>query len=636
MTIVNVGPTRRFTQISDAITWTNSGDTILIDEGVYEQKFYLRETHRNFIGNTKYPERGQVVIKQPSSNEYLFYLEYCHSKNFYFEGLRLAWSPGSEANEGYDFLFDVYDSDSTTITFNRCIIDASFYWKYVFQIGACTNTRVNMYNCRVNYAPDIYFNSSNPDQFVEQASYVMFDIKKCIFPYMLEHSYTSRPDFPNGLQHNVANTSNVTCDFSNVSNMFNMRSDQYASRGGCTVGQKYYIDVELDSPTLITKWLFGSYYQTDYDLSGYVNFQGSNNQIDWTNAQTSYVRPDSNANLYYETFNTLFTTAYKYYRLEIEAIYSTIRVSAFSMLAEGNDDIFFDYITPPTKPGYGPAYGNYLLDMPKQYYFDGTISDTILDDVIIDTVTWNPYDKSSKVSLSNGNLTATISTSNKYQDQAVRATVSRESGKWYWEFKSSSTYGECRVGVGTDDAYINSKMGYASYSWGYEYRTGKFYNNNSVILEGPASENDDIIGVAYDAYNGKLWFSKNGQWMFEGNPETGVNPTLEIQADLFPMASLKSSNDYAATVDLIINSSELNYDIPTGYSFYGTKIIWKVKAINANTNLVEGWDYSDPKDASYRVLTTYSGSHFLICEDAAEEPVYNDLILGRFEPEEWV
>ena len=34
----------------------------------------------------------------------------------------------------------------------------------------------------------------------------------------------------------------------------------------------------------------------------------------------------------------------------------------------------------------------------------------------------------------------------------------------------------------------------------------------------------------------------------------------------------------------------------------------------------------------YRLETTYSGAHYITCQDAEADPSYNDLILGKMEP----
>ena len=51
--------------------------------------------------------------------------------------------------------------------------------------------------------------------------------------------------------------------------------------------------------------------------------------------------------------------------------------------------------------------------------------------------------------------------------------------------------------------------------------------NNSIISTGNGTyTGGDIIGIAYDADNGKLYFSKNGTFVNSANPASGANPNL--------------------------------------------------------------------------------------------------------------
>ena len=78
-------------------------------------------------------------------------------------------------------------------------------------------------------------------------------------------------------------------------------------------------------------------------------------------------------------------------------------------------------------------------------------------------LTWNPDDKNANITLSNGDLTATaVGTSHK----SIRATESKSSGKWYWEY-TITVGGTQYHGIGLSTAALNSYCGSSSYSWGY-------------------------------------------------------------------------------------------------------------------------------------------------------------------------
>ena len=63
---------------------------------------------------------------------------------------------------------------------------------------------------------------------------------------------------------------------------------------------------------------------------------------------------------------------------------------------------------------------------------------------------------------------------------------------------------------------------------GYGYRgdLGQLMYNGSATVTGMSTfTTNDIIGMAFDADNGKIWFSKNGTWYNSGNPAAGTNAT---------------------------------------------------------------------------------------------------------------
>ena len=65
------------------------------------------------------------------------------------------------------------------------------------------------------------------------------------------------------------------------------------------------------------------------------------------------------------------------------------------------------------------------------------------------------------------------------------------------------------------------------YGWSYATDNGKIENNNSGQLTyGSARSQGDVIGIAVDMDNGKLWFSENGTYPNSGNPATGANPAF--------------------------------------------------------------------------------------------------------------
>ena len=223
--------------------------------------------------------------------------------------------------------------------------------------------------------------------------------------------------------------------------------------------------------------------------------------------------------------------------------------------------------------------------------------------------------------LTNGNNTYTSTTRSVWNNQAM--TLGAATGKYYWEVKytqliDSSTIYMADEGVAsTDFAAANLNIGEGSRS-GYAYgwlcanrnttsntRYLKTVNGTSTLTTDsnntPVAAGD-IVGIAWDATNGKLWFHKNGTYIddlsgYVGNPSSGTYPyhtgmqtgiIYTPWADVWQNASgsllIKSynfGNGTFGTTNITTNSgngyagaegaSKFNYQPPTGYSALSTK-----------------------------------------------------------------
>jgi hypothetical protein len=135
---------------------------------------------------------------------------------------------------------------------------------------------------------------------------------------------------------------------------------------------------------------------------------------------------------------------------------------------------------------------------------------------------FNPLDKGSEVTLANGNLDVTWSGVNGH---SVRSTQVISSGKWYWEVTSG---GNASIGIIQSNIVpaLNGWPGQSTYgaTGSYAYAPdGRRVNNSTYSTYGSAISNGNIVGVAYDATNGRIFFSLNGTWQASGNPAAGTN-----------------------------------------------------------------------------------------------------------------
>jgi len=172
-------------------------------------------------------------------------------------------------------------------------------------------------------------------------------------------------------------------------------------------------------------------------------------------------------------------------------------------------------------------------------------------------------------SLADGNLdfTGTRPESSGYP-QAF-STIGMSSGKFYCEalvMDSTDTngvyVGVCDKQMTTTEVSVSST--YPGGPGGSAYGAhGKMEQDSSVISTGNGTyTGGDIIGIAYDADDGKLYFSKNGSFVNSADPANGTSPNLSsITGEQFFVFG-----GYGAR-GLIVNFGQrpFNTDPPSGF-----------------------------------------------------------------------
>ena len=101
------------------------------------------------------------------------------------------------------------------------------------------------------------------------------------------------------------------------------------------------------------------------------------------------------------------------------------------------------------------------------------------------------------------------------------------SGKWYAEFKVSTIGGASKYGIIDVTQYLdNVNFASTGRAYSYEYYSGDAYNAGNYDADyGDSFTTDDIISVAMDLDNMKLYFAKNGTWQDSGDPTSGATGT---------------------------------------------------------------------------------------------------------------
>jgi hypothetical protein len=201
----------------------------------------------------------------------------------------------------------------------------------------------------------------------------------------------------------------------------------------------------------------------------------------------------------------------------------------------------------------------------------------------------------SDYTLTNGNTTFGRTSSG---NRAGFATLGVQTGKWYWEVEASAIGGGAYIGISKESNTYNSQAGSSQYAGsesgdiGYKSSDGNKVIGGTSTSYGNSYTTGDIIGVALDLDNDKLYFSKNGTWQNSGVPTSGATGTGAISitnSDYVWFASSSGQtnvvlehnfgNGYFGTTAVASAENDdaghgkFEYDVPAGYYALCTKNI---------------------------------------------------------------
>ena len=214
--------------------------------------------------------------------------------------------------------------------------------------------------------------------------------------------------------------------------------------------------------------------------------------------------------------------------------------------------------------------------------------------------TFNPIlAMNSTMSLANGNTQATTPSSYETgRSNSIFSTLGMSKGKFYTEFKAVTTpAANALIGVGFD--LSSAQQGTATNQYNFSF-TNLGFSYNSVGSIGNDGDGwtstgydtytaNDIIGVAIDCDNNKLYVSKNGTWQNSANPSSGTGgfSITADKEDFFAVADNASAEVYVYEANFgngyfgtsAISSEGTNasgigkfeYDVPTNYTALCTK-----------------------------------------------------------------
>ena len=183
------------------------------------------------------------------------------------------------------------------------------------------------------------------------------------------------------------------------------------------------------------------------------------------------------------------------------------------------------------------------------------------------------------------------------------STMAMPAGKWYAEFKIHQDTDYNIVGI-TDHGYqgSNQELSEDNYSYGFaNYDASKSIvrgNGSTTIDNMPLFGIGDIIGVAVDITNSKLYFSKNGTFINSGDPTSGSTGTgAQSIQDLSSGSGTSYGQDvYFFGVGLWNTSAAGNYSANFGNAPFS------ISSGNSDANGYGNFEYAVP--SGYYALCT--------------------------------
>jgi len=202
--------------------------------------------------------------------------------------------------------------------------------------------------------------------------------------------------------------------------------------------------------------------------------------------------------------------------------------------------------------------------------------------------TWNPLyiRQTIKPAYSEGNLDV-LHDNSSFNEGAI-GTIASDSGKWYAEFLVEAVGGNCNLGI----IDIDNTTATDTLNVGFIYKSGGDKRvSGSDSSYGNSYTTNDIIGMAMDLDNSKVYFSKNGTFQDSGDPTSGSTGTGAISITAGKFYTWFSSNYQNGSI--VMNAGSPSYAISSG---------------NADANGYGNFEYSVP--SGYYALNTKNLAEF--------------------------
>ena len=225
--------------------------------------------------------------------------------------------------------------------------------------------------------------------------------------------------------------------------------------------------------------------------------------------------------------------------------------------------------------------------------------------------TWNPLRVSGQT-LSNSNMTTTGASGN-----VLGSMFTPTSGKFYWEVTAGSNYTMTGIqrennydmsypgnSTGQIALYLNSGMG-----------SGQLYEAGSITSSWGGGVTDDIIGVALDMDNNKVYFYNNGRGLGAGG-FTGTPEAVDVPTGGGYTANCRSgSGAYDGPSTINFGQNPFKFPPPDGFQ--------PLNAVNVRPETVIA------RPDQFVGVTTYTGTGDAVSPRTVELPFAADLVWAK-------
>ena len=222
-------------------------------------------------------------------------------------------------------------------------------------------------------------------------------------------------------------------------------------------------------------------------------------------------------------------------------------------------------------------------------------TDQAVDSPTNNFCTMNPLDNQiASSTFSEGNCKVVTSGGN---DTYNTASFWLSAGLWYWEIKIVAEAANDLIGI-ANTVTNSTSLHLGENNFGYGYINGSSpsvrYNNSAVSgWSGTNYGNDDIVMVALDLTNSKLYFGVNGTWDNSGDPTSGSTGTGAVS--ITAVASTPQGA-YTPAVGEWHNVNTFTYEVNFGSPPYA------ISSGNADGNGYGNFEYAVP--SGYYALCT--------------------------------